>query len=132
MPTNESQHTPNHPTPDPDQSEGGRPFSLITTDFITDLPESNGYDSLMVMVDHGSTKGVVFIPCNKTINALGAATLLLDHIYKIFGLLDKIISDSDPYFTSQLFQELGRLLRIKLAMSTAYHPQTDRQTEHVN
>ena len=107
------------------KSEGGRPFSLITMDFITDLPESDGYDSLMVMVDHGSTKGVIFIPCNKMIDALGVATLLLDHVYKRFGLPDKIISNRDPHFTSQLFQELGRLLGIKLAMSTAYHPQTD-------
>jgi len=114
------------------KSEGGCPFCLITTDFITDLPESNGYDSLMVMVDHGSMKGVIFIPCNKTIDALGAATLVLDHIYKRFSLPDKIISDRDPHFTSQLFQELGRLLGIKLAMSTAYHPQTDGQTKHIN
>jgi len=113
-------------------SEGGRPFSLITTDFITNLPESDSYDSLMVVVDHGSTKGVIFISCNKTINALGVATLLLDHIYKRFGLPDKIISDRDPHFASQLFQELGRLLGIRLAMSMAYHPQTNGQTKHVN
>jgi len=114
------------------KSEGGCPFSLITMDFITDLLESNGYDSLMVVVDHGSTKGVIFIPCNKMINALGAAMLLLDHVYKRFGLPDKIISNRDPCFASQLFQELGRLLRIRLAMSMAYHPQTNGQTEHVN
>jgi len=114
------------------KSEGGCPFSLITMDFITDLPESDGYDSLMVVVDHGSTKRVIFIPCNKTIDALGAPTLLLDHIYKRFSLPENIISDRGPPFASQLFQELGRLLGIKLAMSTAYHPQTDRQTEHVN
>jgi len=114
------------------RSEGGCPFSLITTYFITDVLESDGYDSLMVMVDHGSTKGVIFISCNKTIDALGVAMLLLDHVYKRFGLPDKIISDRDPHFASQLFQKLGRLLSIRLAMSTAYHPQTDRQTEHIN
>jgi len=116
----------------PIKSEGGCPFSLITMDFITDLPESDSYDSLMVVVDHGSTKGVIFIPCNKTIDALEAAMLLLDHIYKRFGLPDKIISNRDPHFTSQLFQELGRLLGIRLAMSMAYHPQTNGQTERVN
>ena len=94
---------PTTPPLTPIRSEGGCPFGLITTDFITDLPESDGYDSLMVVVDHGSTKGVVFIPCNKTIDALGVVTLLLDHVYKRFGLPNKIISDRDPRFTSQLF-----------------------------
>ena len=107
-------------------------FSLVTTDFITDLPECNSFNSLMVMVDHGLTKGVILIPCKKTVNAMGAATLYLDYVYKRFGLPDKIISDRDPCFTSQLFQELGRILGIKLAMSTAYHPQTDGETERVN
>jgi len=93
---------PTTPPLTPIKSEGECPFSPITTDFITDLLESDGYDSLMVMVDHGSTKGVIFIPCNKTIDALGAAMLLLDHIYKRFGLPDKIISDRDPRFTSTL------------------------------
>jgi len=66
------------------------------------------------------------------INALGVAMLFLDHIYKRFSLSDKIISDRDPCFASQLIQELGRLLGIKLAMITAYHPQTDGQTECIN
>ena len=56
-------------------------FSLVTTDFITDLPEINGFDSVMVVVDHGLTKRVIFIPCNKTIDALGAADLSLHHIH---------------------------------------------------
>jgi len=46
-----------------------KPFSQVTCDFIMDLPKSNGFDSLMVVVDHGSTKGVISIPCNKTIDA---------------------------------------------------------------
>jgi len=45
-------------------------FSQVTCDFITDLPESDGFDSLMVVVDRGSTKGVISIPCNNTINAM--------------------------------------------------------------
>ena len=56
-----------HPTSPlilPIKSTATRPFSLVTTDFITDLPEINGFDSVMVVVDHGLTKGVIFIPCN--------------------------------------------------------------------
>jgi transposase InsO family protein len=83
----------------------------------------------MVMVDHGLTKGVIFIPCNKTINALGAANLCLQHVYTRFGLPEKIISNRDPRFASHLYQELRRLLGVKLAMSTPYHPQMDGETE---
>jgi hypothetical protein len=108
------------------------PFAMVTTDFITDLPENNGCDSIMVMVDHDLTKGAIFIPCSKMIMALGAADLYLQHVYTWFGLPDKIISDRDPRFASRLFQELGKLLVIKLAMSTAYHPQTDGEIKHVN
>ena len=66
----------------PIKSDATRPFALVTTDFITDLPESDGYDSLMVVVDHGLIKGVILIPCNKTIDALGASTLYLNNVYK--------------------------------------------------
>ena len=84
------------------------------------------------MVDQGLTKGLILIPCNKTITAKGTAKLLLDNLYKRFGLPDKIISDQGPQFTSKAFIELLKLLGIKLALSTAYHPQTDGTTEQVN
>jgi hypothetical protein len=72
----------------------------MTTNFITDLPESDGFDALMVVVDHGLTKGVILIPCNKTIDAIGAVTLYLDYVYRRFGLPDKLISDRDPRFSN--------------------------------
>jgi hypothetical protein len=59
-----------------------RPFSRITCDFITDLPESNGFDSLMVVVDYGLTKGVIAIPCTKKIDTIGTANFILEHVYK--------------------------------------------------
>jgi hypothetical protein len=108
------------------------PFAVVTTDFTTDLPESEGFDSIMVVVDQNATKGVIFIPTNKTVSTAEAACLYYKKVYTRFGLLDKIISDRDPRFASNLFQELGKLLGIKLAMSTAYHPQTDGETEQVN
>ncbi|GLB38887.1 putative retrotransposable element tf2 155 kda protein type 1-like [Lyophyllum shimeji] len=127
--------TNTHPTTPPItpiKSSTTRPFAQITMDFITDLPEKDGYNSIMVVVDHGLTKGVIFIPCTKEIDALGSADLLLQHVYRRFGLPDTIISDRGPQFAARVFRELGRLLGIKLAMSTAYHPQTDGQTERVN
>jgi hypothetical protein len=65
-------------------------------DFITDLPPIDNYDSILVVVDQGLSKGVILIPCNKTVTAEETATLLLDNLYKRFGLPDKIISDRGP------------------------------------
>uniref|UniRef100_A0A0W0EU59 Reverse transcriptase-rnase h-integrase n=1 Tax=Moniliophthora roreri TaxID=221103 RepID=A0A0W0EU59_MONRR len=104
------------------------PFSKITMDLITDLPESEGYDTILVVVDHSSTKGVIFSPCNKTIDAEQTATLLLNNVYKQFGLPNKIISDRDPRFAAKVFQELGKQLGVKHMMSTTFHPQTDRES----
>ncbi|KAI5117173.1 hypothetical protein M0805_005598 [Coniferiporia weirii] len=101
-------------------------------DFITDLPLSNNYDSIMVVIDHDSSKGIVLIPCTKTLDAIGTAKLYHDNVYKHFGLPRRIISDRGPQFTSQVFQTLCTRLGIKSKLSTAYHPQTDGQMEHMN
>ena len=98
-------------------------------DMITDLPMVNGLDSLLVIVNQGLTKGVILIPCSKTIMVEQVATLLMDNLYKRFGLPNKIISDRGPQFASKSFRELLKLLGIKSALSTAYHPQTDGTTE---
>jgi hypothetical protein len=108
------------------------PFTVVTTDFITDLPNNEGFDSIMVVVDQNAMKGIIFIPTNKTVSMAEAACLYYEKVYTWFGLPDKIISDRDPHFASNLFQELGNLLGVKLAMSTTYHPQTDGKTERVN
>jgi len=108
------------------------PFSQVTCDFITDLPECDGFDSLMVVVDHGSSKGVISIPCNKMINATQTAQNYIDHVYRQFGLPDSFLSDRGPQFNSHVFKEMMRLLGVKTLQSTAYHLQTDGETERVN
>ena len=75
---------------------------------------------------------IFLIPCNKTLTSEGTAQLLFENLYKRFGLLDKIISDRGPQFASRAFVELLKLLGIKSALSTAYHPQTDGTTERTN
>ena len=60
------------------------------------------------------------------------AQLQIDHVFKRFGLPDDIISDRDPLFTSRTYQNLLKLLGIKQRLSTAYHPETDGETERVN
>ena len=86
----------------------------------------------MVVVDHGLTKGVILVPCSKTVNANDIAQLFFDHVFKRFGLHNTLISDRGPQFASEFARELARLLRYDVHLSTAYHPQTDGQTEQTN
>ena len=108
------------------------PFSSISVDLITGLPDSHGYDLVMVVVDHGLTKGVIYCPCTKNIDSEGVAQLFFANVFPRFGLHSKIISDRGPQFASAFARELACLLRYDVALSTAYHPQTDGETERVN
>ena len=108
------------------------PFKQLSVDLITNLPLSLGFDSVMVMVDHGLTKGVILALCSKTINAAGITQLFFDFIFKWFGLHDTVISDRGPQFASAFTKELACLLKYDVHLSTAYHPQTDGQTEWTN
>ena len=117
---------PLQPTEIPD-----RPFGTITMDFVTDLPESNGYDSLHVVTDR-FTKTAIITPCRKSIDSDETAKLLLDHTWRRYGLPDKIISDRGTQFASKVAQALLKELGIKSSLSTAYHPQTDGATEWMN
>ena len=116
----------------PIKSSSSLPFKQLSIDLITDLPLSHGHDSLMVVVDHGLTKGVILAPCSKTIDANGIAQLFFDYVFKRFGLHDILISDRGPQFASAFTRELARLLKYDVCLSTAYHPQTDGQTERTN
>ncbi|TFY50771.1 hypothetical protein EVJ58_g10896 [Rhodofomes roseus] len=109
------------------------PFSCQTMDFITALPETpRGHNAIYVVVDHDSTKGVIFIPCTDQVDAETTAKMNHDHVYRRFGLARKFISDRGPQFASKVMGELCRLTGIERALSTAYHPQTDGQTERAN
>lgn len=100
-------------------------------DFVESLPTSDCYNAILVIVDKFSKYGH-FIPLHDPYTAIQIAKLFLDHIYKLHGLPKAIVSDRDPVFTSNLWQELFRLTNTKLLMSSAYHPQTDGQTERLN
>ena len=73
-----------------------------------------------------------FILTHTTITALGAARLFLTHVWKLHGLPRQVVSDRGPQFIAEFMQELYQLLGVKLAATTAYHPQGDGQTEQVN
>ena len=107
------------------------PWVDVSADFITDLPLSNGFDSILTVVDHFS-KETEFIPCNKTATALDTAKLYLFHVWKDHGLPHTIVSDHGPQFASQVMSDLCKRLRISPKLSTVHHPQTDGQTEVMN
>jgi hypothetical protein len=107
------------------------PWDTISVDFIVELPQSHGYDAIMCIVD-SLTKHAHFIPTHTTINVEGTALLFHKEVWKHHGTPRKVISDRGPQFITAFTRELYKLLGIKLAMLTAYHPQMDGQTEHVN
>jgi len=108
------------------------PFQTIAIDFIVKLPTLEGYDSIMTVTDHDCTKAVVLVPCQEMIDAEGVAKLFKDRVFRFVGLPKKIISDRDPRFTFTFFKELCKQLEISQNLSTAYHPQTDGQSEKTN
>jgi hypothetical protein len=108
------------------------PFQTIALDFIVKLPISNGYDSILTIMDHDCSKAAIFIPCNETISGEGVAELYLHYVFPRYSLPLKIISNRDPQFTSKFMKELFCLIGAKANTSTAYHPQTDGQSERTN
>ena len=77
------------------------PFQYVSMDLITDLPRSEGYDSILTIVDQGCSKAAKFIPCNKTIDAEGVAQEYLRHLVPWFGIPKWVISDCNPRFMLQ-------------------------------
>lgn len=106
-------------------------WQIISMDFIEALPQSQSYTCILVIVDT-FTKYANFLPLKHPFTALSVARLFHDQIYKHHGLPQSIISDRDKIFLSLLWQELFRLADVQLRMSSAYHPQSDGQTERVN
>ena len=107
-----------------------RKWEQVTTDLVTDLPESGGYTAIAVFVDR-LTKMVHFAPCTKEVTAPQYAKLFVDHVFKLHGLPEVLISDRDPRFSSRFWRSLFDLLGTQIRMSTAFHPQTDGQSERM-
>ena len=108
-----------------------RPWSSVSLDWITDLPPSNYHDAILVVVDR-LTKQAIFIPTTKSMPAPHVATLFLQNVIRLHGLPASLVSDRDPIFTSHFWKRLLQLLGIHANRSSAFHPQTDGQTERLN
>jgi len=107
-------------------------WESVSMDFITHLPvTTNGFDSIFVVVDRLS-KMAHFIPALVTDTAVDSAKRFFQSVFRLHGLPLDIVSDRDPKFTGNFWRALTEFLGIKLSMSTAYHPQSDGQTERTN
>jgi len=106
-------------------------WSHISADFITKLPLAQGYDAILVVCDRFN-KMVHFIATMEKTSAEGLAKLFQDQVWRLHGLPESIISDREVQFAAGMMKELNNLLGIQTKLSTAYHPQMDRQTERIN
>ena len=100
-------------------------------DFVEGLPQSEGKDVIMVVVDR-LTKFGHFISLSHPFTAQEVAQTFLDRVASIHGAPKTIVLDRDKVFTSSFWQELFRKLGVGLCLSTAYHPQTDSQMKKIN
>jgi hypothetical protein len=104
----------------------------MSMDLITGLPKAReGFDAIWVAVDRLS-KYAHFAPTTSEASAEDIAQLLRVHVFTLHGFPQEIVADRDPRWVSRFCKELFRLTGTRAALSTAFHPQTDGQTERVN
>lgn len=114
------------PLPVPDHA-----WQIVSLDFVEGLPKSASFNCILVVVDKFS-KYSHFVPLTHPFSALDVAEAYMQHIHRLHGLPQSLISDRDRIFTSTLWTTLFKLAGTQLRMSSSYHPQTDGQTERVN
>jgi RNase H-like domain found in reverse transcriptase/Integrase zinc binding domain/Retroviral aspartyl protease/Chromo (CHRromatin Organisation MOdifier) domain len=109
-----------------------RPWSQVSLDLITALPLTLlGHDAIVVFVDK-VTKMVHYVATTTNVTAPELALIFMHEVIRLHGVPDSLLSDRDPRFTAHFWRSLWDQLGTKLTMSTAYHPQTDGQTERSN
>jgi len=110
-----------------------RPWEGLMMDFVPDLPESTAseYAGIQVIVN-GSTTMATHLPCRQAIDSQALARMLLQHVISMRGVQLNIIPDHDKEFTSRFWHRVGFHLSINHRLLTAFHPQTDGQTEQQN
>jgi len=108
-----------------------RPWQHILVDFIMKLPVSKGHDSILVVYDRFSKMSHFVVTTEKTM-VEGLVRLFRDNVWKLHGLPESVILDRGPQFVAELTRKLNKMLGIETKLSTAYHPETDSQTERTN
>jgi len=104
-------------------------WDSISMDFVRALPKTvKGFDSIWVIVDR-LTKSAHFVPIKTGMSVSRLVEIYIEQIVRLHGIPSSIVSDRDPRFTSKFWESLQAALGTKLRLSSAYHPQTDGQTE---
>ena len=106
-------------------------WTHISVDFITKLPMVARKDAILVVYDRLS-KMMYFVAIMERKTAEGLARLFRDNVWRLYGLLKSVVSDKGLQFAAELTKELNRMLGIQTELLTAFHPQTDGQTECMN
>ena len=109
----------------------GKPWIHILVDFITKLPIVAKKDTILVVCNRLS-KITHFVAITEEITAEGLARLFRDNVWKLHGLPESVVSDRGSQFAAELTKELNKMLEIQMKLSTAFYPQTDRQTKYMN
>src|SRR5260221_2653769 len=109
----------------------GQPWESISMDFIKQLPASEGFTVILVIMDR-LTKQSLFIPTHNMVDAPQLARLFLTHVFSKHGAQDHVTSDHRTEFVSHFFHSLGSLLSMKLHFTSGYHPEGDSQMEWIN
>ncbi|KAK3552407.1 hypothetical protein QTP86_011635 [Hemibagrus guttatus] len=108
-----------------------RPWSHLSVDFLTDLPDTGGFTTVMVVVDRFS-KGCRLIPLKGLPTAMQSAEAMFQHVFRNFGLPEDIVSDRGSQFTFRVWGSLCARLGIGVSLSSGYHPQSNGQVEQLN
>ena len=111
-----------------------RPWTDVTLDFVTGLPHSNGYNAVLMVIDR-LTKERHYILCTTDENGTTAEAttyLLLNNVWKLHGLPLSLTLDRGLKFFSRIWKNLCKIFGIKVNLSTAFHPETDGQSENAN
>ncbi|MBW0493937.1 hypothetical protein O181_033652 [Austropuccinia psidii MF-1] len=106
-------------------------WNSLSMDFITQLPLSNNFDSILVVVDR-FLKMAIFTPTYAKITALELAHILIHHVFSKHSLPASIVSDRGSLFVPSFWTQLSQKLKISRDLSAAFNPETDGQTERVN
>lgn len=115
-----------HPLPVPSQ-----PWRHIALDFVTGLPPSEGHTAILVVVDR-FLKAAHFIPLPKLPSALETAKLVVDHVFRVHGLPQDIVSDQGPQFISKFWRAFCSLLGASVSLSSGFYLEINDKTERIN
>ncbi|KAI2646333.1 Transposon Tf2-9 polyprotein [Labeo rohita] len=108
-----------------------RPWSHLSIDFVTDLPPSQEFTTILVIIDHFS-KSCHLIPLKGLPTAMETALALFNHVFHVYGLPEDIVSDRGTQFTSQVWKAFCKQLDINVSLTSGCHPQSNGQVERLN